>query len=154
MAGHSRDGAIVRIDSHDWRADFPIRQEVEDHAGKTRVFIITCQEGGLGFRVSAEEEGMESMGYRFEAYSETSPYDALGRLRLKMRRGVAIRHLSGQSDGPLMLHDTLRGWISSDGSGEAVMIVDGIPLSFEEFSSILNSHEGWEFELRLIDSCD
>lgn len=143
----------MRIDSHDWNADFPIRQEVEDHAGKTRVFIITCHEGGLGFTVSAEEEGMESMGYRFEAYSETSPYDALGRLRLKMRRGVATRHLSGRSDGPQMLHDTLRGWITSDGSGGAVMVVDGNPLSLDEFSSILACHEGWGFEMRLIDSC-
>jgi hypothetical protein len=143
----------VRIDSHDWSADFPIIDEVEDFAGKIRKFNITCHEGGLGFTVSAEEKGKKGMGYRFEAYSETSPYDALGRLRLKMRRGVAIRHLSGQSDGPLMLHDTLRGWITSDGGGEAVMVVDGIPLSLDEFSSILNSHEGWEFELRLIDSC-
>jgi hypothetical protein len=143
----------VRIDSHNWNADFPIRDEIEDHAGKMRVFVITCHEGGLGFTVSAEEEGTESMGYRFAAYSETSPYDALGRLRLKMRRSVAIRHLSGRSDGCRMLHDTLSGWITSDGDGGVVLVVDGIPLSLGEFSSILAGHEGWGIEMRLIDPC-
>ena len=144
----------MRIDSHNWNADFPIRDEIEDHAGKMRVFVITCDEGGLGFTVSAEEEGTEGLGYRFAAYSETSPYDALGRLRLKMRRSVAIRHLSGRSDGCRMLHDTLSGRITSDGEGGVVLVVDGIPLSLGEFSSILEGHEEWGFDMRLIDPCD
>ena len=32
-----------------WAADFPIREEVEDYAGRTRAFVIDCHEGGLGF---------------------------------------------------------------------------------------------------------
>ena len=78
-----------------WEADFPIREEVEDHAGKTRTFVINCHEGGLGWTVRAQEEGRRGAGYEFAAYSETSPYRALGRLRQKMYRGVATRHISG-----------------------------------------------------------
>jgi hypothetical protein len=40
-----------------WKADFPMREEVEDYAGRMRVFIINCSEGAHGFTVRAEEEG-------------------------------------------------------------------------------------------------
>ena len=41
----------------EWRADFPMREEVEDHAGKVRVFVMDCHEAGLGFAVRAVEKG-------------------------------------------------------------------------------------------------
>ena len=55
-----------------------MREEVEDHAGRMRAFVINCHEGGLGFTVRAEEEGRRGDGYQFAVYSETSPYSALG----------------------------------------------------------------------------
>jgi len=75
-----RNGRL-RNDGLDWQRDFPMREEVEDYAGRQRVFVITCHEGGLGFTVRATEEGREGTGYEFAAYSETSPYSALGRVR-------------------------------------------------------------------------
>jgi hypothetical protein len=71
----------VKRDSQGWEGDFPMWEEVEDYAGKARVFVITCHEAGLGFTVRAVEEGRRGAGYEFAAYSETSPYSALGRLR-------------------------------------------------------------------------
>lgn len=62
-----------------WKADFPIRQSVEDFAGKQRKFVINCHEGGLGYTVRASEEGKDGLGYQFAACSETSPYNVLGR---------------------------------------------------------------------------
>ena len=38
-----------------WKADFPIRENVEDFAGKQRTFVIDCHEGGLGYTVRASE---------------------------------------------------------------------------------------------------
>jgi hypothetical protein len=67
-----------------------MREEVEDYAGRKRSFVISCHEGGLGFTVRATEEGRGGMGYEFAAYSETSPYSALGRVRQKMHRGLAV----------------------------------------------------------------
>jgi hypothetical protein len=137
-----------------WKADFPILEIVEDFAGKQRRFVINCHEGGLGYTVRASEEGKDGLGYQFAAYSETSPYSALGRVRDKMSRGLATRHITA-SDGLLrMLHDTLKGRITSAGEGRVALVVDGIPLSIEEIETLLQSHEGWDFELRIVDSLE
>ncbi len=138
----------------DWQAEFPIREEVEDACGRQRRFVIDCHEGGLGYTVRASEEGQDGLGYQFAAYSETSPYSALGRVRDKIARGLATRHVS-TTGGPLrMLHDTLRGRITSDGAGGVILIVDGRQLRIEELETLLATHEGWEFELRTVDALE
>ena len=77
-----------------WKTDFPIRESVEDFAGKQRTFVIDCHEGGLGYTVRASEEGKDGRGYQFASYSEIDPYSALGRVRQKMSRGLATRHIT------------------------------------------------------------
>jgi hypothetical protein len=144
----------VKKDKQGWGADFPMREEVEDYAGRARVFVINCHEGGLGFTVRGEEEGGRGDGYQFAAYSETSPYRALGRLRQKMHRALATRHVTGSPGAYRMLHDKLSGRITSDGKGGVVLVVDGIALGIEDLASILAAHEGWGFELRIVDSLD
>ena len=133
----------------EWKRDFPMRDEVEDFSGRIRTFVISCHEGALGFTVRAEQEGTEGNGYQFGVYSETSPYDALGRLRHKMRRALATRHLSGPAGSPQIMHDTLRGRITSDGDRGVLLVIDGIPLEIDQFAGMLASLEGWEFELQI-----
>jgi hypothetical protein len=142
----------LRNDGLDWQRDFPMREEVEDYAGRQRVFLITCHEGGLGFTVRATEQGREGTGYEFAAYSETSPYSALGRVRDKMRRGLATRHIVGSPGDYQMTHDQLRGRISSDRETGVFVVVDGIPLTMEDLAHILSTHEGWSFELTILDA--
>ena len=125
-----------------WKADFPIRQSVEDFAGKHRKFVIDCHQGGLGYTVRASEEGKDGLGYEFAAYSETSPYSALGRVREKMSRALATRYTTTSHGERRMLHDTLKGRITSGGEGRVALVVDGIPLGIEEIESFLASHEG------------
>ncbi|MDZ4803390.1 MAG: hypothetical protein SGI90_00835 [Candidatus Eisenbacteria bacterium] len=136
-------------DGLQWKRDFPMTEEVEDFSGKIRRFLISCHEGALGFTVRAEENGTEGNGYQFGVYSETSPYAAFGRLRDKMRRALATRHLSGSAGSPQMMHDTLRGRITSDGDRGVLFVVDGIPLELDKFAGMLASLEGWEFELQI-----
>jgi len=144
----------VKNGEQGWEADFPIREEVEDHAGRRRSFVINCHEGGLGFTVRAEEEGRPGAGYQFAAYSETSPYSALGRLRQQMYRGVATRHMTGSPGAYEMLHDKLCGRITSDGTGGVVLVVDGMGFGIENLASMLLTHEGWEFELQIVDALE
>ena len=139
---------------HGWDADFPLREEVEDYAGTARVFVITCYETPLGFTVRAEEKGSRGSGYEFAAYSETSPYSALVRLRQKMYRGLATRHISGSPGAYRMLHDRLSGRITSDGDGGVVLVVDGVPLGIDDLASILASHEGWGVEMQIVDALE
>ena len=140
--------------NEEWNNDFPIEEEVEDHGGRTRLFSITCHEGPLGFTVRAQEKEAQGAGYEFAAYSETSPYNALGRLRQKMYRGLATRHITKSLHGYHMLHNKLSGRIASDGNGNALIVVDGKPLSINDLAYILISHEGWSFDLTIIDSLE
>jgi len=144
----------VKNRNQDWNHDFPIEEEVEDHAGRTRSFVITCHEGQLGFTVRAQEKEAQGTGYEFAAYSETSPYNALGRLRQKMYSGLATRHVTKSPHGYRMLHDKLSGRIASDGNGGVMVVVDGIPLSIDDLASILISHEGWNFDMTISDSLE
>ena len=133
----------------DWQSDFPRREEFEDFAGKKRTFVVNCHEGPLGYTVRAREEKPKGEGYEFAAYSETSPYNALGRLRDKARQSMATRYLSRGHD---MLHDKLRGRITSDGNGGVLLVVDGLAVDMGELARFFSTHEGWEFELRIKDA--
>jgi len=144
----------VRNGNEGWQGDFPRREEAEDCAGRMRSFLVDCHEGGLGYTVRAVEERHEGVGYEFAAYSETSPYSALGRVRQKMRQGLATRHVTGSAGNYQMLHDRLRGRIAWHPEGRMVLVVDGIPLEIEDLAEILRSHEGWGFELQIADALE
>jgi len=144
----------MRNSEQNWHPDFPMREEVEDYAGRKRYFVITCYEGGLGFTVRATEEHRGGMGYEFAAYSETSPYSALGRVRQKMYRGLATRHVTGSPGDYQMMHDQLSGRITVDREAGVLLVVDGVPLTIEDLAEILSSHEGWGFELKIVDALE
>lgn len=135
----------------DWQKDFPFREDFEDFLGKMRSFVVDCYEGPLGYTVRAREENPKGKGYEFAVYSETSPYSALGSLRDKARRSMATRSLSSGHD---MLHDKLRGRITSDGHGGALLVVDGLAVDMDELARFLLAHEGWEFELSILDALE
>lgn len=138
-------------DHPDWQSDFPLREEFEDFSGKKRTFVVNCHEGPLGYTVRAREENPQGEGYEFAVYSESSPYNALGRLRGKVRQSMATRYLSSGHD---MLHDKLRGRITSDGNGGVLLVVDGLAVDMGELARFFSTHEGWEFELRIQDALE
>jgi hypothetical protein len=71
-----------------------------------------------------------------------------------MHRGLAARHITGSPGDYRMLHDRLSGRITSDGKGGVLLVVDGIALGLEDLGSILESHEGWSFELQILDGLE
>ena len=144
----------MKKENYDWLDDFPLQEEVEDFSGKIRKFVIDCHETALGYTVRAREQNTEGTGYQFSAYSETSPYSALGRVRQKMFRGLATRHITGRRGRYRMLHESLRGRITSDDDGGVLLVVDGIALNLQEIGTILGSHEGWDFELQIVDGLE
>lgn len=133
--------------------DFPIKEEVRDFTGKERTFEITYHNAGLGFMVDACEKTKGEFGYMFSAFDANSPYLALGRLRDKMQRVLSTRHLVKEKGQYYASHDTLRGRISSR-DGEVIFVVDGIPLSLQQFGKMAEMHEGWEFSFRFVDSTE
>jgi hypothetical protein len=140
-----------RSPQNDPEIDFPIRETVEDYAGRERRFVISYRSSGVGYTVTAEEEGKEGLGYEFSAFSETSPYNALGELRWKMYRSLATRHITRAEGRYRPLHDIVRGRITMTGDGELLLVVDGIPLTLDDLGQILEMHEGWQFRLQIAD---
>ena len=71
-----------------------------------------------------------------------------------MHRGLATRHVTESPGAYRMLHDRLSGRITSDRKGGVQLVVDGIALGVEDLASILESHEGWSFELQIVDALE
>jgi len=134
--------------------DFPMRDTVEDATGNQRSFLINYREVGFGYELVAQEEGKEGMGYEFSAFSEMSPYHALGSLREKMHRSLATRHITRRGSRYVPLHDTLRGRITWNRDQGLMLVIDGTALTLEELGKILEMHEGWQFRLVIADASE
>jgi hypothetical protein len=48
----------------------------------------------------------------------------------------------------------MKASLTAHGQLTALVVVDGIPLSIDDLAHILISHEGWSFDLRIIDSLE
>jgi hypothetical protein len=53
-----------------------------------------------------------------------------------------------------MMHDRLSGRIASERGAGVFLVVDGIPLTIENLAEILSTHEGWGFELKIVDALE
>jgi hypothetical protein len=128
-------------------AEFPKEDRFLDFEGRERVFEYMVHDVGLGYSVRAMERKEE--GYRFAAFSQSSPFPALGELRRKIRKRLSMRYLH-REDGHLGLyHDEAKGHISYGG-----VVIDGQFVSFDEFISMIQTYEGFLFELNIRDLSD
>jgi hypothetical protein len=131
--------------------DFPFRQAFIDYSGQPRHFVISYFHASLGFGVQAEEEGKEGQGYYFREFDATSPYLALGRLRGRIRKALATRHLEQPEPGNFQAaHQTVRGRISYS-EGEVAFVIDGQLLTLQQFAKMVETFEGFEFRLDIRD---
>lgn len=80
-------------------------------------------------------------GYYFQSYSYSSPQEARSRLVHKIRYELSRKYLDPNNKSHL-LNRLARGRVSSGG-----VVIDGIFISWSEFSAMMQTHEGWEFEL-------
>lgn len=129
--------------------DFPRTEEFVDFAGRTRKFTVRLDPSPIGHCVTAIEEAEGDDGYVFRAFSSVDPFQALGDLRKRIPKLLSVRHLL-MRDGELSLtHDRLRGRISSGG-----VVVDGIFLTFDQLAEQLQTYEGFQFDLKIVDSSE
>jgi hypothetical protein len=131
--------------------DFPIRQAFTDCSGQSRRFVISYFRASLGFGVQAEEEGKEGQGFFFREFDATSPYLALGRIRGRIEKALATRHIEQREPGNYQAtHRTVRGRISySDGA--VAFVIDGQLLTLPQFAKMVETFEGFEFRLDIRD---
>jgi hypothetical protein len=77
------------------------------------------------------------------------PFHALGDLRKRIPKLLSIRHLAEQHGQLIVTHDRLRGHISYGG-----VVVDGIFLTFKQLAELMQTYEGFQFDLKIVDSSD
>ena len=131
------------------KGDFPREEEFVDFAGRTRNFTIQRDELPWGYGVSAVEDEEGDDVYEFRAFSAVDAFHALGLLRKKIAKMLSVRHLSEQ-DGQLSLtHDRLRGRVAYGG-----VVVDGIFVTFDRLAELIQTYEGFQFDLRIVDPSD
>jgi len=131
------------------RPTFPKKEECVDFAGRTRTFNIQLNEVPWGYILQANEDVEGDDGYRFRVFSPVDPSYALGLLRTKIAKMLSVRHLFGQEGRLSLTHDRLRGRIAADG-----VVVDGTFLTFDQLAELLQAHEGFQFDLKIVDSTD
>jgi hypothetical protein len=131
------------------QTDFPTTEEFPDFAGRPRRFTLEQFPVSSGHGVSASEDVDGDDGYVFRAYSTVDSFHALGDLRKRIRKLLSVRHLL-ERDGELSLtHDRLRGRVSYGG-----VVVDGIFLTFDQLAELMQTYEGFQFDLKIVDSSD
>ena len=77
------------------------------------------------------------------------PFHALGDLRKQIRKLLAPRHLVKRQGDLSLTHDRLRGHISYGG-----VVVDGTFLTFEQLAELMQTYEGFQFDLKIVDSLE
>jgi len=128
------------------QGDFPLKEECEDFAGRTRTFKVNQDNLPWGYGVFAVEEAEGDDGYEFRAFSPVDVFHALGNLRHKIRKLLSVRHLSTEG-GRSLTHDRLRGRVSYGG-----VVVGGQFLTFEQLAEMIQTYEGFQFDLKIVDS--
>lgn len=128
-------------------SDFPSEESFVDFAGRTRTFSLEVMDTPIGHLVLAVENAEGDDGYAFDGFSSIDPFHALGLLRGRIRKGLSVRHLMGENGRLSLTHDRMRGRVSYGG-----VVVDGTFLAFDQLAEILQSYEGFQFDLKLVDS--
>lgn len=126
---------------------FPKSDTFLDFEGKERTFNYSVLETGSGFVVSANEE--KENGYEFQAFSETSPFNVLGDLRVKIRKRLSTRYLQKEDSGLHLYHDELKGHIGYGG-----IVIDGKFIPFDKFNSMIQTYEGFFIEIKINELTD
>jgi hypothetical protein len=119
--------------------------KVTDFSGNTRTFALS----GLitiGYTVIAKEVTTSPHGYEFEATSLSSPYEARNALVQKVRSSLATRHLE-PDHFPSLLNHLCVGRVEYGG-----VVVDGQFITWEQFTNMVQTYEGWEFGLTFGDT--
>jgi hypothetical protein len=126
--------------------EFPLTETATDCCGNLRRFRVELHETESGYFLRAHEETGDAAGYEFAAHSESSPYLALGRLRARIQEGLATRYLRIEEHRRSFSHDMAVGTI-----GYGSVIIDGQEIPFEELVNMMQTYEGFQFSLRIVD---
>lgn len=126
---------------------FPFRESHTDFAGEVHNFIISeTRHVGPGKVVVAHEEDRE-WGYELSACSPNDAYQALGKVRGKIRMALSTKYIDHTNDSLTLTHEKIVGKIAHLG-----IVVNGQLVDFSELEKILTTYEGFDIEINIKDS--
>jgi hypothetical protein len=128
---------------------FPRKEELVDFAGRTRTFTVRQHDVPWGYGIYAVEDVEGDDGYEFRAFSPLDAFHALALLRTKISKLLSVRHLLKEDKRLSLTHDRLRGRVAYRG-----VVVDGIFLTFDQLAELVQTYEGFPFDLKIVDSSD
>jgi hypothetical protein len=132
-----------------------------DCAGELHEFHFRINLFGPGVAIDAFElRNGDPAGYQFQIIGEPEEdlLVLLGRLIQKMRRALAIKHLThGKYGLEIADHRTVRAKIEADIDQDdrvPLLIIDGEDITWNEFGHMLMSFEGWQFKMAIADKSE
>lgn len=123
----------------------PRIEEYIDCCGQTIKFQLYLERSfDPGFLLVAQEVTDNEYGYCFRVFAEANPFDGLGRLRMKIRRGISKKYLIRKGESTYLSHDELSGLITNFG-----LVVDGELLSWKALRDLLLIKQGCQIDMKL-----
>lgn len=130
---------------------------LSDSEGAVHQFHFRVRFLGNLLSVDAFElDGSVPAGYQFQQLGD--PGEELlvivGRLIQKIRRTLAVKHITNGRLGPAIIDRCVRGYIEYDDQADGrlpLVVVDGRPMAWDELGAMLITFEGWQFKLELFD---
>jgi hypothetical protein len=132
-----------------------------DCSGEIHKFHFRTHLFGGGVALDAFEiRDGHPAGYQFQIIGNPREdlLKLLGQLIEKIKRGLAIKHVSNDGYGLRIAdHRVVQGKIGCDDSQDGsipLLNVDGREITWEEFGRMLMSFEGWQFKLEIRDKSE
>ncbi len=128
-----------------------------DCDGAVHEFHFRTHLFGPGVSLSAFElrDGSPA-GYQFQIVGDPDdePFVLLGRLIERMRRALAVKHLTVDEYGQKIADHVVRArieWDDAHGGRIPRLVIDGREIDWDEFGHMLMTFEGWNFKLNIAD---
>ena len=125
--------------------------------GRVHRFEFSTHREGTGLEIQMWEVDKRGEGYELAILGDfdADPLELFRSLKARMRRALGRRHLEVR-DGALAIRPegVVRALIDRDDESEEdlpVLVIDGRPVTWEDFGRMLLRHEGWQFKLEMYD---
>jgi hypothetical protein len=154
-AGEAKLTSLKKFEHPDFE---PVR--IVDSEGQPHVFHFRTHLFGPGVSLDAFEiRAGKPAGYEFQIIGdpEEDLMVLLGRLVEKIRRALAMRHLTQGTLGLEIAHKAVRGriaWDEDEDGRVPLLVIDGREITWDQFGRMMMIFEGWQFKLEIRDKSE